>query len=82
MRAVTLLAVDEHTIIQKKTEETDGYNAFAVGTETAKHPGKSLKGHAKLAKVLPRIIREFKVDNIAESLNVGEKFSSDVFISG
>lgn len=82
VRGVTLLAVDEHTIIQKKTEETDGYNAFAVGTETAKHPGKSLKGHAKLAKVLPRIIREFKVDNISESLNVGEKYSSDVFNPG
>ncbi len=82
VRAVTLLAVDEHTVIQKKTEQIDGYNAVAIGTETAKHPGKSLKGYAKQAKVLPRIIREFKVDNITESLNVGEKYSSDVFSPG
>jgi large subunit ribosomal protein L3 len=82
VRAVTLLSVDEHTIIQKKTESIDGYNALAVGTETARHPGKSLKGHSKLAKVMPRIIREFKLDDLADSLNVGDKFNSDVFSIG
>src|SRR6202041_3084223 len=82
VKAVTLLAVSEHTVLQNKTEEKDGYTAVQVGSEAVKKPGKSLLGHASKAKVSPRIIREFKIDDDSEPLNVGDKFSTDVFSVG
>ncbi len=82
VQAVTLLAVDDNTVLRHKTEETDGYTAVQVGTGTAKKPGKSLAGQVKAAKVMPKIIREFRVDEIPEELNVGSKISADVFSVG
>jgi large subunit ribosomal protein L3 len=80
--AITLLAVSEHTVLQHKTDEKDGYTAIQVGTEENKKLGKSLAGHVKNAKVMPKIIREFRVDEISEELNVGSKISADVFSVG
>lgn len=80
--AVTLLSVAEHTVLHHKTEEKDGYTAVQVGTETAKKTSKSVAGHVKAAKVLPKIIREFRMDDIPEELNVGSKISADVFSVG
>ncbi|HYH36401.1 MAG TPA: 50S ribosomal protein L3 [Candidatus Saccharimonadales bacterium] len=82
VQAITLLSVGEHTVLQHKTVEKDGYSAIQVGTETAKKAGKSLAGHVKAAKVLPKIIREFRLDEIPEELNVGSKISADVFSVG
>lgn len=82
VQAVTLLAVGEHTVLAHKTEEKDGYTAVQVGAEKAKRLGKSLAGHVKQAKVMPKIIREFRVDEIAEDLGVGEKITADVFTVG
>jgi large subunit ribosomal protein L3 len=80
--AITLLSVAEHTVLHHKTEEKDGYTAVQVGTETAKKLGKSLAGHVKNAKVMPKVIREFRVDEISEELSVGSKISADVFSVG
>ena len=82
VQAVTLLSVGEHTVLQHKTVEKDGYTAVQVGTGTAKKIGKSLAGHVKAAKVMPKIIREFRLDEITEELNVGSKISADVFSVG
>ncbi len=82
VKAVTLLSVNEHTVLQNKTIDKDGYEAVQIGTETAKKPSKPLSGHAKKANVTPRIIREFKLTNKSEPLNVGDKFSTDVFSVG
>jgi large subunit ribosomal protein L3 len=82
VQAVTLLAVGEHTVLQHKTAEKDGYTAVQVGAFTAKKLGKSLAGHVKAAKVMPKIIREFRFDEIPEELNVGSKISADVFSVG
>ncbi|HVX56832.1 MAG TPA: 50S ribosomal protein L3 [Candidatus Saccharimonadales bacterium] len=82
VQAVTLLSVGDHTVLQHKTAEKDGYTAVQVGTGTHKKPGKSLAGHVKAAKVMPKIIREFRVDEIPEELNVGSKMSADVFSVG
>ena len=82
VQAVTLLQVGEHTVLAHKTDEKDGYTAVQVGTETAKKLGKSLAGHVKNAKVMPKLIREFRVDEISEDLNVGEKIAADVFSVG
>ena len=82
VQAVTLLSVGEHTVLQHKTAEKDGYTAVQVGTETAKKLSKSVAGHVKNAKVMPKIIREFRLDEIPEELNVGSKISADVFSVG
>jgi large subunit ribosomal protein L3 len=82
VQAVTLLAVGEHTVLHHKTADKDGYTAVQVGTETAKKLSKSVTGHVKAAKVMPKIIREFRIDEIPEELNVGSKISADVFSVG
>ncbi len=82
VQAVTLLSVADHTVLHHKTEEKDGYTAIQVGTETAKKLSKSIAGHVKNAKVMPKIIREFRMDEIPEELNVGSKISADVFSVG
>lgn len=82
VEAITLLSVGEHTVTAHKTEETDGYTAVQVGTETAKKLSKSVAGHVKAAKVMPKIIREFRMSEIPEELNVGSKVTADVFSVG
>lgn len=82
VQAITLLSVGEHTVLHHKTDDKDGYTAVQVGTGTAKKLGKALAGHVKAAKVMPKIIREFRVDEIPEELNVGSKLSADVFNVG
>jgi len=80
--AITLLSVADHTVISHKTEEKDGYTAVQFGTEEAKKLSKSVAGHVKAAKVTPKIIREFRLEEIPEELNVGSKISADVFSVG
>ncbi len=82
VQAVTLLAVDEHTVLHHKTADKEGYTAVQVGTGTAKKLSKSVAGHVKTAKVMPKLIREFRIDDIPEELNVGAKISADVFDVG
>lgn len=80
--AITLLSVADHTVLHHKTEEKDGYTAVQVGTGTAKKLSKSVAGHVKNAKVMPKVIREFRMAEIPEELNVGSTFSADVFSVG
>lgn len=82
VQAVTLLAVEEHTVLTHKTAERDGYSAVQVGTGTAKKLSKSVAGHVKAAKVMPKLICEFRIDDIPEELNVGAKINADVFDVG
>lgn len=82
VEAITLLSVGEHTVTAHKTTEKDGYTAVQVGAETAKKLSKSVAGHVKAAKVMPKIIREFRVDELPEDLNVGDKITADVFSVG
>jgi large subunit ribosomal protein L3 len=83
VKAVTLLSFNEHTVISVKNTEKDGYAAIQVGTETAKKMNKSIIGHVKNSKVMPKIIREFKLKDDSENItNVGDKLSADVFSIG
>ncbi len=82
VQAVTLLSVDDQTVLQHKTNEKDGYTAVQMGTETAKKLSKGVAGHVKTAKVMPKLIREFRTTEIPEDLNVGSKISADVFSIG
>jgi large subunit ribosomal protein L3 len=86
VQAVTLLSASPCVITQVKTDETDGYTSVQVGFEEAKKPGKAILGHVKDAGLekdaAPKIIREFRVEEITEDLKVGEKLSADVFNVG
>lgn len=82
VQAITLLSVQDHTVLHHKTDEKDGYTAVQVGTGTAKKLSKSVTGHVKPAKVMPKIIREFRMPEIPEELNVGSKITADVFSVG
>ena len=82
--AVTLLSASPCVITQVKTNEVDGYTAVQLGFEEAKanNTAKAQQGHFKAAKVLPKIIREFRVPEITEDLKVGETISPEVFSVG
>ena len=81
---VTLLSATPNTITQIKSEDKDGYSAFALGFEekSAKKAGKSAKGHFKSAGIIPKIVREFRVNELPEDAGVGTKISADVFSVG
>ena len=81
VEAITLLLVEPNVISQVKTTENDGYSAVQVGTGNAKL-GKALAGHFKLAKIMPKIVREFRVKEITEDLKVGETINHEVFSVG
>ncbi len=82
VQAVTLLSVTDHTVLHHKTTDKDGYTAVQLGAETAKKLSKSVAGHVKAAKVMPKIIREIRLPEISEELTVGSKISADVFSVG
>ena len=80
--AITLLSVGEHTVLHHKTSDKDGYSAVQVGAEQARKLSKSVAGHVKAAGVSPKVIREFRMEEIEESLTVGAKITADVFSVG
>lgn len=82
LQAVTLLSADSNVITQVKNDEKDGYTAIQVGAESIKKTSKSQAGHFKLAKVTPKIIREFRVNELTEDLAVGNKLTTEVFSVG
>lgn len=82
LQAITLLAVAPNVITQVKTEETDGYTAVQIGAEASKKLGKAQAGHFKKVKVMPKITREFRIDELTEDLKVGETINPEVFSVG
>lgn len=82
VQAVTLLSATPNTVTQVKSQEKDGYNALQVGFEKAKSMVKPLEGHVKKSKVTPKIIREFRIDELTEDMKIGEQVSADSFNVG
>ncbi len=84
VQAVTLLSASPCVITQIKTDQTDGYQAIQVGFEQAKSVNKAQKGHFKKSKSEPKVIREFRTEDIElpEDLKVGDKLSADLFSVG
>ncbi len=80
-QAITLLSASPCTITRIKSLESDGYNAVQLGFETKKL-GKAQTGQFKPANVQPKIVKEFRVEEIEESMKVGELISADVFNIG
>ena len=80
---VTVIEAGPCNVIQKKTIETDGYEAVQLGFGEVKekHVNKALKGHfAKRGVAVKKVLKEFRLDEI--TLNVGDEVKADVFQEG
>ena len=80
---VTVIEAGPCNVIQKKTVETDGYEAVQLGFGEVKekHVNKALKGHfAKSGVSVKKVLKEFRLDEIA--LNVGDEVKADIFAEG
>ena len=85
---VTVVLAGPCTVVQKKTVESDGYEAVQVGfgelteTRAKKLKNKPELGHFKKAGVEPmRVLREFRLDDIS-SIEVGLKITVAEFAAG
>ena len=78
---VTLIQAGPCTVISVRDEETDGYSAVQLGFESNEKLNKAQAGHAKKAKVTPKVIREFRVD-AEEATEVGSSFNVTEFELG
>lgn len=81
---VTVVEAGPCVIVQKKTRESDGYEAVQVGfgDVSQKHVNRPAKGHFAKADVAPkRTLREFRFEDIS-GMNVGDILKADVFAEG
>jgi len=81
---VTVVEAGPCVVIQKKTVETDGYNAIKVafGEIREKLVNKARKGEFAKANVpVKRHLREFRLDDVS-TYNVGDEIKVDVFAAG
>ncbi len=81
---VTVILAGPCTVVQKKTVETDGYDAIQVGYGEVKEKAlnKPLKGHfAKADTAVKKYLREFRLDDIS-AINVGDEIKADTFEAG
>ena len=81
---VTVVEAGPCVVSQKKTVETDGYEAVQVGYGDLKvsKVNKPMKGHFDKADVAPKkYLREFRLADIS-TLNVGDIIKADTFAEG
>ena len=81
---VTVIEVKPNVVLQKKTMETDGYDAVQLGYEDVKEhrSNKPAIGHAKKANAAPKhYIRELRADEMV-NLEVGAEVKADLFKAG
>ena len=81
---VTVVEAGPCVVTQKKTNETDGYEAVQLGFENVKESKltKPEAGHLKKAGVeAKKHLKEFKLENAAE-MNVGDVVKADTFAAG
>ena len=80
---VTVIKAGPCIVVQKKTVNTDGYDAVQLGLVEEKAPrkvNKPTEGHFKRAGVPPtRVLREVRVQASEEGTNVGDKVLVDIF---
>lgn len=78
---VTVIEVQPNVVVQKKTVETDGYNAVqvAAGEVKEKRMNKPMKGHFDKAGVAyKKRLAEFRTDEV-ENFNIGDEIKVDIF---
>ncbi|WP_375090847.1 50S ribosomal protein L3 [Peribacillus sp. RS7] len=81
---VTVIEAANNVVLQKKTVETDGYEAVQVGFENKREKlsNKPEKGHVEKANTTPkRFIREFRGTDLAE-YEIGQEVNVSIFAEG
>lgn len=81
---VTVIEAEPNVVVQKKTTETDGYNAVQVATGSAKQNrvNKPMKGHYDKAGVeYKKYAAEFRTEEV-ENFNIGDEIKVDLFEVG
>jgi len=81
---VTVVEVAPNVVLQKKSDDSDGYVAVQVGFEDKREKlaNKPEKGHVAKANTAPkRFIREFRGDDLA-AYEVGQEVKVDIFAAG
>lgn len=81
---VTVIEAEPNVVLQKRTEENDGYEAIQIGFADQKNnrTNKPEKGHAEKANTNPkRFIREVRGVNLDE-YELGQEISVEVFEAG
>lgn len=81
---VTVVQAGPCTVVQKKTLETDGYDAIQIGFAEVKahRVNRPKMGHFKKAGAEPvRILREIRVED-ASAYEVGQVINADIFKPG
>lgn len=81
---VTVLEAGPVSVVQKKTNEVDGYTAvqIAYGDLVERKANKPMKGHFEKAGVsLKKYIKEVRVEDV-NSYEIGQEIKADVFAEG
>ena len=81
---VSVIEVEPNIVTQKKTIESDGYNAIqlAAGAVKEKKVNKPTKGHFDKAGVAyKKYLSEFLTDDV-DSFNLGDEIKADIFEVG
>ncbi len=81
---VTVIEAGPCAVVQKKTVETDGYDAIQLGFAdiAEKKVTNPVKGHFKKANItLKRHLKEFRLDDVS-AYNVGDEVKADIFAAG
>ena len=81
---VTVVEAGPCVVVQKKTNEKDGYEAIQVGFGDVKpkHTTKPVMGHfAKAGVTIRKVLREFRLEDVS-SYEVGAEIKADIFAAG
>ena len=81
---VTVIEAGPCVVVQKKSEDKDGYTAVQLGFQDEKERklGKPEVGHLKKAGVpLKKHLKEFEFSDYA-TMNVGDELKADIFAEG
>lgn len=81
---VTIIQATPNVVLQKKTVETDGYEAIQLGFDDKREKlsNKPAKGHVAKADTAPkRFIREFRELDVS-AYEVGQEVKVDTFAAG
>ncbi len=81
---VTVVKAGPCFVVQKKTQEVDGYTAIQLGFEDVpdKKVNKPMAGHFKRAGTKPfRVLKEFRVENV-DDYELGQRIDVSIFEEG
>ena len=81
---VTVIEVTPNVVLQKKTVETDGYNAIQLGyaDKKEKHATKAEVAHAAKANTAPkRFVKEIAGEEML-AFEVGQEVKGNIFVEG